>query len=245
MWRSAARVQRKVPVERHVEHARPLLVGHVDDGRGAAEPGVVDEHVDRARRSATAASKSRCTSASTRDVAERSPAAASPTMRARARSAASPRRRSCTSLSDDARALFGAALGGREADAGAGGGGDERRSCPSRSCVRGGYGGTGAFTVRLRLRGLGRQAERALADDVALDLVRAGVDRVGAAEEEEALQRVELVRAPRRRLAPRRRARPSPARRGRGARWPSRASRSSPRGRSSPAAARASACAAR
>ncbi len=35
-------------VQRHVEHLGPLLVGHVDDGGGAAEAGVVDEHVDPA-----------------------------------------------------------------------------------------------------------------------------------------------------------------------------------------------------
>ena len=33
-------------VERDVEHPQPLLVGHVEDRAGAAEPGVVDQHVD-------------------------------------------------------------------------------------------------------------------------------------------------------------------------------------------------------
>ena len=33
-------------VERDVEHLRPLLVGHVDEVRGAAEPGVVHDDVE-------------------------------------------------------------------------------------------------------------------------------------------------------------------------------------------------------
>jgi hypothetical protein len=36
------------PVQRDVEHPRPLLVGHVEHRGGAAEPGVVDHHVDPA-----------------------------------------------------------------------------------------------------------------------------------------------------------------------------------------------------
>ena len=36
------------PVERDVEHPQPLLVGHVEHRTGAAEPGVVDQHVDAA-----------------------------------------------------------------------------------------------------------------------------------------------------------------------------------------------------
>ena len=36
------------PVQRDVEHPGPLLVGHVEHRGGAAEPGVVDHHVDPA-----------------------------------------------------------------------------------------------------------------------------------------------------------------------------------------------------
>jgi len=36
------------PGEGHVEHAQPLLVGHLEDARVAAEPGVVDDHVEPA-----------------------------------------------------------------------------------------------------------------------------------------------------------------------------------------------------
>ncbi len=36
------------PVQRDVEHPGPLLVGHVEHRGGAAEPGVIDHHVDPA-----------------------------------------------------------------------------------------------------------------------------------------------------------------------------------------------------
>ena len=56
------------------------------------------------------------------------------------------------------------------------------------------WGSVAAQRVFHRLRP--RQAERALGDDVALDLVGAAVDRVGAAEEEQPLQVVELAASP-------------------------------------------------
>ncbi len=97
---------------------------------------------------------------------------------------------------------------------------------PASSCV--------AFGVRRRgdrHRALAGQTEGALGDDVALDLVRAGVDRVRAGEEVHALQGASARRArpPRpRSAAP---ARPSPACRDRGASWPSRSCRSCRPGR--------------
>ena len=67
--------------------------------------------------------------------------------------------------------------------------------------VAGRAGRRGALIASVRSSGarLARQPERALGDDVALDLVGAGVDRVGAREEEEALQLAERRTEPVRR----------------------------------------------
>ena len=65
MWRSAARVMRIVPVSVTSSTDEPLLVGHLGERRGAAEAGVVHEHVEAAPSSAIAAAKQRCTSSST------------------------------------------------------------------------------------------------------------------------------------------------------------------------------------
>ena len=79
-----------------------------------------------------------------------------------------------------------------------------------------------------------RKAEHALAEHVALDLVRAAVDRVGAAEQEQLLLQRELVRQRVARSSRRRRARRSSGCRGRGATFPRTAWRSTPPGRARP-----------
>src|SRR5512139_2669657 len=72
---------------------------------------------------------------------------------------------------------------------------------PSRRRWPFGYGGAEAGIVRRSPDGLlrrelrlARQAESALGDDVALNLIGAGVNGVGASEQEHALQAAELVR---------------------------------------------------
>ena len=85
--------------------------------------------------------------------------------------------------------------------------------------------------------GLSGQSEHALGDDVALDLVRSAVDRVGAGEQEQPLPVASSefgVRVVGRRIVPGRAATPRPAlpwpaRRARGASWPRAASRPTPR----------------
>ena len=117
-------------------------------------------------------------------------------------------------------ALLEHALGRGEADAGAGGGGDDAPSLPASRSWPGGVVGGAALGLAWGVCGLAGQAEHPLADDVALDLVGAAVDRVGAGEEEQPLRSGQLVgEAVGDRGVPAR-ARPWPARRGRGARWP-------------------------
>ncbi len=181
-------MQRNVRVERHVEHARPLLVGHVDEVRGAAEAGVVDQHVDPAGRRDRRSSNMRWTCAST-VTSQSTVGGRCPRIWASC-SAASSEAALVLVADHDERAFLGAALGGGEADAGAGGGGDEHRLAGEQR-VAGRAGRCGCSSLGASGARLARQAERPLADDVALDLVGAGVDGVGARPEEQPLQLAE------------------------------------------------------
>src|SRR5688572_32736268 len=65
---------------------------------------------------------------------------------------------------------------------------------PSRSAWPCGYSGAGISDNPSLWLWFAGQAQRALADDVALDLVRSAVDRVGSSEQEQCLLAGELVR---------------------------------------------------
>ena len=177
MWRSAARVMRIVPVSvtsSTENHCSSVI--SVERG-GAAEAGVVHEHVEVA------------------ELAEHVGEAAVDVVlrghvgehRVRAELLGRLAQPAFVDVADrDACAFLDAALRGREADAGSGGGGDEHglageQAAPGRV--------VGRRRARWSLRLL-RQAQGPFPDHVALDLVRAAVDRVGAAVEEQASQRV-------------------------------------------------------
>ena len=95
------------------------------------------------------------------------------------------------------------------------------RAGRARRRSRGSAARVGSRSCSTRGRSPG-QAEHALGEDVALDLVGPAVDRVGAGEQEEPLPLVELVRRALGGQRRRCRAPPSPARRGSGASWPRR-----------------------
>ena len=86
----------------------------------------------------------------------------------------------------DRGALLDAAAGGGVADAGAGGGGDQHDLAGEQVAPR-----QAAWAGGITAGSFG-EAEGALADDVALDLVGAAVDGVAAAEEEQALEAGEV-----------------------------------------------------
>ena len=126
-YRSAARVAAERPSQRDVEDAVPLVVGHVDDGGLTAEAGVVDQDVDPAERGDGAV-----ISASTASVD-----VTSHTTRVdRARGQLGQLRRGSPEPAlvavgdDDVGALGERPARGRRADAGARGGGHQRRPCP-------------------------------------------------------------------------------------------------------------------
>ena len=107
--------------QRDVEHREPLLVGHVGERGGAAEPGVVDEHVEL-----PAAELDRFVDEPLHVVFDGHVAE----HRVRVRTEAIERlwrRRSWMSLMTTRAPSSAHALRGREADAGAGRGGDRHR----------------------------------------------------------------------------------------------------------------------
>jgi hypothetical protein len=98
--------------------------------------------------------------------------------------------------------LLHAPLGRGEADAGAGRRRDHHHLAGQQPVAGGRHrgggrpGGVGVGVGHRGPLGLGRQAEDPLADDVLLDLVGAAVDGLGPAEQEGALELVELVGEP-------------------------------------------------
>ena len=161
----------------------PLLVGHVDEVGGAAQPGVVDDDVEMAHRVGRRREQPLHIGLA-RDVA-----------RDRQRTRAHRRLQLLGGLGqspfvavadDDERAFLRAPPRRRLTDAGARGRGDQHRS-PLEQVVR------RRRVQRLAVlahAGLPRQAEHALADHIALDLVGAAVDGVRTSEQEHSLQLV-------------------------------------------------------
>ncbi len=122
-------------VEGDVEHARPLLVAHLEDRRLAAEAGVVDEHVELAVAVDDAVDQ-RLDLLLDGDVAadrERPLAGDRLELARRPRSS----RRSWTSEIATRAPPARGALGGGPADAGAGGGGDEDRAAGQQRAAGG------------------------------------------------------------------------------------------------------------
>ena len=120
------------------------------------------------------------------------------------------------------RPLLERPAGDRRADAGAGGRGDHHAAVGEQAVGRDVVGCGRHQAGSGQTFGFARQAQRPLADEVALDLVRAAVDRVRPGEQEQALERGELVRRARARRGRRTgRGRPWRGCRARGATCPS------------------------
>jgi hypothetical protein len=127
--------------ERHIEHLRPLVVAHLDHGREAAEPSVVDQHVD-VTELADRRGDQRVHLILARHVAYAGGCGAAV---ASASLAAVSDESALVLVADQhARAFLEAALARREADAGAGGRGDHDGLVLEQAVARTARSGAGA-----------------------------------------------------------------------------------------------------
>ena len=143
-------------VERHVEHPQPLLVGHLEDRAGAAEPRVVNEHVDAAEPARRAVDQ-RVDRALVGDVARQRPDPVP--VRGRELVAGLAQPPGVLVADHHLGALLEAAAGGGRADAGAGRGGDHDDLAVEQAVA---LGGSASSAVSRHPRtGLGRPSARA------------------------------------------------------------------------------------
>ena len=192
MWRSTARVQRKVPVRvtsRTVDHCSSVMS---TIGAEPPSPALLIITSMRPRRS-TAASTSACTSSSYGDVADLGVGPGAGLLGQAVGGLAEP---ALVEVGDeDGGALLDGLAGHGGADARAGGRGDHHGLAGEQAVAGDVVGRECGWSLA---GSLGRpwaraEAEGSLADDVALDLVGPGVDGVGPGEQEQPLERGELV----------------------------------------------------
>ena len=179
------------------------VVGHLQHARGAAEPGVVDHHVDAAE--LVGGVEQRRDLRLVGHVADQLAHPVGTELGGQRLLGLGEPALVGVAEDDRLRALLERAAYDGGADAGAGRGGDHDdlagEQVVARRRSRGPAARVGASSSCGAL-GLARQAEHPLGQDVALHLVAAAVDRVGAREQEEPLPLVEVVRRARRRSGP-------------------------------------------